>query len=116
LVPGGPAETSSGARRARTEPAPRAARGGDLEESAVAPEINLVGLRVEPAIEQLDHYLDRALVASRREVRVIHGHGSGRLRDAVRSHLRAHRGVAQVRSGEPNEGGNGATVVTFRGA
>lgn len=115
LVPG-PAETSSGARRSRTESAPRAARGGDLEESAVAPEINLIGLRVEPAIEQLDHYLDRALVDSRREVRVIHGHGSGRLRDAVRSHLRAHRGVAQVRSGEPNEGGNGATVVTFRGA
>jgi DNA mismatch repair protein MutS2 len=47
---------------------------------------------------------------------VIHGHGSGRLRDAVRQHLRGHRGVAEVRSGAPNEGGNGATVVTFRGA
>ena len=47
---------------------------------------------------------------------MIHGHGSGRLREAVRQHLRAHRGVAEIRSGAPNEGGNGATVVIFRGA
>ena len=47
---------------------------------------------------------------------MVHGHGSGRLREAVRQHLRAHRGVAEIRSGAPNEGGNGATVVTFRGA
>ena len=46
---------------------------------------------------------------------MIHGHGSGRLREAVRQHLRGHRGVAEIRPGAPNEGGNGATVVTFRG-
>ena len=89
----------------------------DLDEAvAVPPEINLIGQRVEPALEQLDTYLDRALLASRRQVRVIHGHGSGRLRQAVREHLRGHRGIADVRSGAPNEGGDGATVVTFRGA
>lgn len=116
LVPTGAVEVPPPARRSRAEPEARAARGRDLDEPAVSPEINLIGLRVEPALEQLDLFLDRALLASRREVRVIHGHGSGRLRDAVRSHLRTHRGVAQIRSGEPNEGGNGATVVTFRGA
>ncbi len=96
---------------------PEALRGreGDMEEP-VAREINLIGMRVEPALEQLDSYLDQALLSSRKEVRVVHGHGSGRLRDAVRQHLRSHRGVAEVRSGAPNEGGNGATVVTFRGA
>jgi DNA mismatch repair protein MutS2 len=116
LAPAGPAKAP---RKEREAPSlrPQALRGreGDLEEP-VAREINLIGMRVEPALEQLDAYLDQALLSSRQEVRVIHGHGSGRLRDAVRQHLRAHRGVAEIRSGAPNEGGNGATVVTFRGA
>lgn len=103
-------------RETKTVPGlPAQGGGGDIEEG-VSPEINLIGLRVEPALEQLDSYLDRALLASRKQVRVIHGHGSGRLRQAVREHLRGHRGVANIRSGAPNEGGDGATVVTFRGA
>jgi DNA mismatch repair protein MutS2 len=116
LAPAAPGEALPRKERA---PAVREARPqrGDLDEAATVPsEINLIGLRVEPAIKQLDSYLDRALLASRRQVRVIHGHGSGRLRQAVREHLRGYRGVAEVRSGAPNEGGDGATVVTFRGA
>jgi DNA mismatch repair protein MutS2 len=98
-------------------PTPSLATRGDIDEStAVPPEINLIGMRVEPALEQLDSYIDQALLASRKEVRVVHGHGSGRLRQAVRQHLRSHRGIADIRSGAPNEGGDGATVVTFRGA
>jgi len=89
----------------------------DIDEAAaVAPEINLIGQRVEPALTELDGYLDQALLASRRQVRVVHGHGTGRLRQAVREHLRGHPAVVELRSGEPNEGGNGATVVTLRGA
>jgi DNA mismatch repair protein MutS2 len=94
-----------------------AGRGRDLEESiSVPPEVNLIGQRVEAALVELDAYLDRALLAARPEVRVVHGHGTGRLRQAIRSHLRAHPGVAAVRAGADNEGGNGATVVTLRGA
>ncbi|HKH44490.1 MAG TPA: Smr/MutS family protein [Thermoanaerobaculia bacterium] len=93
--------------------APRGRR--DLEESVeLPPEINLIGKRVEPALEELDSYIDQALLSHRPEVRVVHGHGTGRLRQAVREHLRGHSGVASVRSGAPNEGGNGATVVTLR--
>ena len=40
---------------------------------------------------------------------MVHGHGSGKLRQAVRERLRSHRGVAGLREGAPNEGGNGAT-------
>ena len=118
LAPSAAGEAPSGRERetATREARPRPERGDLDEATAVAPEINLIGLRVEPALEQLDSYLDRALLASRRQVRVIHGHGSGRLRQAVREHLRGHRGVADVRAGAPNEGGDGATVVTFRGA
>jgi DNA mismatch repair protein MutS2 len=52
-------------------------------------------------------------LASLPEVRVIHGHGSGRLRAAVREHLRSHRAVSDQRPGRVNEGGDGATVVTL---
>jgi DNA mismatch repair protein MutS2 len=121
-APGGGAAPNRKERRAllaeeAVRPAPGRPKGGDLDEStAVPPELNLIGMRVEPALEELDAYIDRALLASRKQVRVVHGHGSGRLRQAVRDHLRGHRGIAEVRPGAPNEGGNGATVVTFRGA
>jgi DNA mismatch repair protein MutS2 len=116
LAPAAPAESPSGKEPAARERRPQPRRD-DLDEAAAVPsELNLIGQRVEPALEQLDSYLDRALLASRRQVRIIHGHGSGRLRQAVREHLRGHRGIAEVRSGAPNEGGDGATVVTFRGA
>lgn len=91
-------------------------RSTDAEESAAAPgEINLIGQRVEPALEALESFVDAAVLGTRGEVRVVHGHGSGRLRQAVRDYLKAHRAVASLRAGEPNEGGNGATVVIFKG-
>lgn len=77
-------------------------------------ELHLIGQRVEPALETLDGYLDRALLAAHAEVRVIHGHGSGRLRRAVREHLRGHPAVASSRPGRADEGGDGATVVVLR--
>jgi DNA mismatch repair protein MutS2 len=84
-------------------------------EAAPPAELMLIGERVEPALARLDEYLDRALLASRPEVRVVHGHGSGRLRDAVRAHLRGHPAVGHQRPGAEGEGGDGATVVTLRG-
>jgi DNA mismatch repair protein MutS2 len=87
----------------------------DAAGPAAPAELVLIGERVEPALARLDDYLDRALLASRPEVRVVHGHGTGRLRDAVRAHLRGHPAVDDQRPGEEKEGGNGATVVTLRG-
>lgn len=114
LVPSGssPAPTS---RAARERPERREPGRSDLAEAASpASELNLIGARVEAALETLDAYLDHATRSSLRELRVIHGHGTGRLRDAVRSHLRRHPAVADQRPGADNEGGNGATVVTLR--
>jgi DNA mismatch repair protein MutS2 len=90
--------------------------GGGDGVPAVPPELHLLGKRVEPALRELDDYLDRALLTSRAEVRVVHGHGTGALRDAVREHLRHHPAVAAQRPGARNEGGDGATVATLRGA
>ncbi|MFN7960008.1 MAG: Smr/MutS family protein [Thermoanaerobaculia bacterium] len=97
----------------------RAERRAGISRPAVAElggssELNLIGRRVEEALLELDSYLDTALLAGRNELRVIHGHGTGRLRDAVRDVLRRHPGVASIRPGEANEGGNGATVVSLR--
>lgn len=74
-------------------------------------ELNLIGQRVEAALQVLDDYLDRAVRGAARSVRIIHGHGSGRLRQAVREHLRAHPAVTSLRAGAQEEGGDGATVV-----
>lgn len=85
------------------------------EDDEVLPaELNLIGWRVEPALEALDSYLDRALLAAHQEVRVVHGFGTGRLRQAVRHHLRPHPAVEGFRGGKANEGGDGATVVTLK--
>ena len=74
----------------------------------------LIGKRVEESLEELDRFLDAAVLAGRREVRIVHGHGTGRLRRAVREHLRSHAQARRHRPGRPHEGGDGATIVQLR--
>ncbi len=101
-------------KRYRPPPTP-AVRTPDAGSGAAVRELQLIGQRVEPALESLDRFLDRALLASRASVRIVHGHGSGRLRAAVREHLRGHPAVATQRPGGADEGGDGATVVELAG-
>jgi DNA mismatch repair protein MutS2 len=112
----GPTPVVTKADKIAAESEPRSRRNvRDVEDSvSVPPELNLIGQRVEPALEEMESYIDRALLAARKEIRIVHGHGSGRLRQAVRERLRAHRGVDSMRPGAPNEGGDGATVVLLR--
>ena len=77
-------------------------------------ELHLIGQRVDDALPQLDKFLDACAREGRTEARIVHGHGTGRLREAVRRHLRGHPLVASARPGGAGEGGDGATVVTFR--
>lgn len=81
--------------------------------SGVVEELILIGQRVEPALEALDRFLDRALLGSNDSVRIVHGHGSGRLRRAVRDRLAKHPAVGSWRAGDESEGGDGATVVAL---
>ena len=79
----------------------RAERRAGISRPAVAElggssELNLIGRRVEEALLELDSYLDTALLAGRNELRVIHGHGTGRLRDAVRDVLRRHPEIGRA--------------------
>ena len=60
---------------------------------------------------ELDRYLDTAYLAGLPFVRIIHGKGTGALRQAVRDELRSHPLVSEFRTGENNEGGEGVTVA-----
>ena len=80
----------------------------------VTREINVIGHRLEEATAEVEKALDATLLAGDARLRVIHGHGTGRLRDGLRDHLRKHAAVASVRPADAREGGNGATIVELR--
>jgi DNA mismatch repair protein MutS2 len=91
-------------------PSPRAAgKVGDAPGST--PEVNVIGRRLDEAIEEVEKALDGALAAGADRFRVVHGHGTGRLREGLRDHLRKHPSVSRLRAADPREGGNGATIV-----
>ncbi len=73
--------------------------------------LDLRGARVEEALAALESYLEDASLAGLAKVTVIHGLGTGALRDAVRSDAAAHPLVKSARAGERGEGGDGVTVV-----
>lgn len=80
---------------------------------AVALSLDLRGARVEDALDALDRYLDEASLAGLSKVVIIHGQGTGALRDAVRRQAGANALVTSVRAGHRGEGGDGATIVEF---
>jgi DNA mismatch repair protein MutS2 len=84
-----------------------------IRDASVPAEIKLIGMRVDEALPALDKFLDAALLAGHGTVRVIHGHGTGRLRSAVRDFLDSHPQVASHRPGGRGEGGEGATVAVM---
>ena len=92
---------------------PRTSPGGTGREDVAAstPEVNVIGQRLDEAIETVEKALDGALLAGAGRFRVVHGHGTGRLRAGLRDHLRKHPAVSRVRAADPREGGNGATIV-----
>ncbi|MFZ4848607.1 MAG: endonuclease MutS2 [Caldilinea sp.] len=74
-------------------------------------ELDLRGERVEGGLEQLERYLNDAYRARLPFVRIIHGHGTGAMKSAVRDLLKRHPLIATVRSGDAGEGGDGVTMV-----
>jgi DNA mismatch repair protein MutS2 len=75
------------------------------------PELYLRRLTVDEALFRLDRYLNDAFVAGLPIVRLIHGKGTGTLRQAVREELKNHPLVKSFRPAEREEGGDGATIV-----
>ena len=81
---------------------------------SVSTEINLLGMTTDEALSQLDKYLDDAYLAHLPSVRIVHGKGTGALRNAVQRHLRGVRYVESFRLGEHGEGDAGVTIAVFR--
>jgi DNA mismatch repair protein MutS2 len=108
LVPkgGAAAASAAGARSG-----PRSTSGDTTPD--ISAELNLIGQRVDDALDESDKFLDRALLEGKEAVRIIHGFGTGTLRKAIRDHLRKHPAVKSWRPGADNEGGDGATIAVL---
>ena len=85
-----------------------------FDSKSVPAEVNLIGLTVEEAQDRVDKLLDDAALSDRREIRIVHGFGEGKLRKAIARMLQSHPLVASYRPGGPSEGGGGATVVELK--
>jgi DNA mismatch repair protein MutS2 len=122
----GEAELAASGKRVRVPRAELVAVGGPTKggpavalapapaKGAVPAEINLIGMTVDEALPRVDKLLDDASLSERREIRVIHGFGAGRLRAAVARLLEGHPHVASWRAGHGSEGGAGATIVELK--
>ena len=78
-------------------------------------ELDLRGQRAEDALDMLDRYLEKAYMAGLPFVRIIHGKGTGKLRQEVRAALKDHPHVDSFEQGGPKEGGEGVTVAKLAG-
>ena len=110
-----PAVSEAGRAGGRTG-ADATSNAGALQMSrarSVASSLDLRGARVDEALDALGRYLDDASLAGLDRVTIIHGLGTGALRDAVRAQAGEHPQVKDVRPGERGEGGDGATVLSL---
>lgn len=90
------------------------AGGGGLRKATVKPETDLRGMMLEEAEYAVDKYLDEASMAGLGEVSIIHGKGTGVLRNGIREMLRRHPHVKSFRRGKYGEGEDGVTVVELK--
>ncbi len=94
---------------------PASGWGADLVEREGMPDrVNLLGLRVNEALAEVEQFMDRAGIQGFQQVMIIHGLGTGALKAAVTAFLKGHPLVASFRSGEPAEGGAGVAVVELK--
>ena len=82
--------------------------------SHIQAQLDLRGTRFEEAQKQLDDYLDQALLANLHQITVVHGIGTGVIREMVREYLQRSRHVKSYTYAPQNAGGSGATIVTLK--
>ncbi len=82
--------------------------------ATISTEIKLIGMRTDEAIAKLDKYLDDAYIAHLPSVRIVHGKGTGALRDAVHQHLKRQKYVKSFKLAEFGEGDAGVTIAEFK--
>ncbi len=85
-----------------------------LKKYDISNTLDMRGMRVEEALDELENYLDKASLANLSPVYLIHGHGTGALKSAVREFISTSPYVAKFRAGEDAEGGDGVCVVDIK--
>jgi len=86
-------------------------RGGDEETGS---ELKLIGRASDEVDMEIHRFVEASIAAGRKFIRIVHGHGTGRLKAAVLLALKGHPGIARVEDAPQNQGGAGATVITLR--
>ena len=76
-------------------------------------EINVIGMTVDEALIEVENFIDKALTDNLEQVKIIHGVGMGKLRNAIAQRLKKHRSVKEFRAGAYGEGEIGVTIVTL---
>ena len=79
----------------------------------ISPEIKLIGMTVDQAISALDKYIDDAAISHLKEVRIVHGKGTGALRNAVQSYLNGNMYVKSYHQAAYGEGDAGVTIAVL---
>ena len=98
-------------RQDRAQAGSTSTRNGDFFAESPGMEINLRGQRADEALDSLERYLDSAYLVGLPFVRIVHGKGTGKLRQVVREALKGHPHVKSFEAGGDKEGGEGVTVV-----
>ncbi len=80
----------------------------------ISPEINVIGLNVEEALQVIDKYLDDAKLSKLETIRIVHGKGTGKLRTGIHNFLKNRKDIKAFRIGTYGEGEMGVTVVTLK--
>ena len=83
-------------------------------QKAPSARLDLRGKRYEEAMQELDEFIDQALLNNMAQVDIIHGIGTGVIRDGVTKYLRRNKQVKEFGYAPQNAGGSGATIVTFK--
>lgn len=92
----------------------RAKEAAPAEVTAASPRCDVRGMRADEAITELESFLDRGMRQGEEMALIIHGHGTGALRQAIRDYLSSSPYIRMFRPGESHEGGDGVTVVALR--
>lgn len=85
-----------------------------VERSSPKAEINIIGKTVAEGVEEVEKFIDQAVVSNIPEIRIIHGMGTGKLKKGVWDYLKTNKNVSEYRLGRYGEGESGVTVVTLK--
>ena len=99
-------------KRAVQSEKPKVSRA--VERSSPKAEINIIGKTVAEGVEEVEKFIDQAIVSNIPEIRIIHGMGTGKLKKGVWDYLKTNKNVSEYRLGRYGEGESGVTVVTLK--